>query len=406
MYRKMLIFYTVLMMVIVGTVSAQSIVPAPDDDAINPNINIAWPPPVYILRGSAPIYGTANIDRMVNYFLEFRPLYETAPDGSQTLANADTPWFPITLPSAVSVTEALLGNWNTLTTPDGLYELRLTVNVSGQRSQNFVVSPIRIENNPSDGVLAWLREYFNIAPQPAPTNAPVVMTPIPTNPPARPTLEPIPTIDISPRVTAGRLDVNVRTGTSTLFSAIASLPAGESARVIGLANDGSGWYYIYHAGVQGWVAGHVVTPTGDFSAVPRIAPPPPPATPTPTAVPAVANLTGSLPALSANPPVCNTPFSVQVNITNNGTGNTSAPVNVIVEDVHVGTGSVQTSFNSVVPVLSPGQNYVVAGNLTVSTYYGESHLIRVRIDPDNAIVETNKMDNILQVSYTLAQGSC
>jgi hypothetical protein len=202
------------------------------------------------------------------------------------------------------------------------------------------------------------------------------------------------------------LDVNIRTGTSTAFIAIGSLPAGQSARVIGVANDGSGWYYIYYGGVQGWVAGHVVTPSGDFSAVPRIAPPPPPATPTPTAIPAVANLTGSNPALSANPPVCNTPFTVQVNITNNGTGPTSAPVNVVVEDVHVDTGTVQVSFGSVLPVLAPGQNYVVSGNLTVSTYYGEAHLIRVRIDPENAIVETNKSDNLLQVAYTLAQGGC
>lgn len=402
MYRRLIVFYCILLMTVAGAVSAQSVVPAPDDDNINPNMNIAWPPPIYILRGSAPIYGTANVDRMVNYFLEFRPLYETAPDGSLTPADADTPWFPITLPNPAAVDAALLGNWNTLTTPDGLYELRLTVNVAGQRSQNFIVSPIRIENNPSQGVLDWLMAYFDIA-VPAPTSTPL---PLPTQPPARPTLEPVPTIDINPRVTAGRLDVNIRTGTSTAFEAIGSLPGGQSARVIGLANDGSGWYYIFHGGIQGWVAGHVVTPSGDFTAVPRIAPPPPPATPTPTPIPAVANLTGSNPALSANPPVCNVPFSVQVNITNNGTGPSSAPVNVIVEDVHVDSGQVQASFTNGLPVLAPGQNYVIAGNLTVSTYYGEAHLIRVRIDPENAINETNKADNLLQVAYTLAQGGC
>lgn len=403
MYRKILAL-CILIMAIAGTVSAQSVVPAPDDE-INPNINIAWPPPIYILRGSAPIYGTANADRMVNYFLEFRPLYETAPDGSQTLASADTPWFPITLPNAVAVNEALLGNWNTLTTPDGVYELRLTVNISGQRSQNFVVSPIRIENNPSDGVLAWLRDYFMMSDNQRPvlTATPVPVMPTITPPPARPTLEPIPTIDINPQVTAGRLDVNIRTGTSTAFEAIASLPAGQSARVIGLSNDGSGWYYIYYGGVQGWVAGHVVTPTGDFSAVPRIAPPPPPATATPVPM---ANLAGSPPAFSVNPPVCNSEFTVQANITNNGLGASNAPVNVIVEDVHVDSGTVQASFTSVVPVLSPGQNYVISGNLTVSTYYDEAHLIRVRIDPENVISEINKDDNLIQSAYTLARGSC
>jgi formylglycine-generating enzyme required for sulfatase activity len=114
--------------------------------------NISWPPPVYVLRGSVEVYGTALPADMTGYFLEYRPLLpDLTPDESAV-------WFPATLPSTQAVENDVLGVWDTTTTLDGLYELRLTVNIQGDDPYHVVVSPLRVENTPPP---------FAVQPEPA-----------------------------------------------------------------------------------------------------------------------------------------------------------------------------------------------------------------------------------------------
>lgn len=396
MYRRITLVLLVAMLSLSALV-AQTITPA-DDDEINPDANISWPPPVYLLRGEVEIYGTANLPDMTNYFLEFRPIEalsaESDAESAEEEADFEVRWFPMTLPSGIPVIEDALGAWNTETTEDGLYEIRLTINVTDDDPTEFIVGPIRIENNPPD--------FIDVEP---------VVQATPTSPaPDRPTLAPSPTeLDSTPLVTA-RLNANVRSGDSTDYPVIGTLFENQSARVVGRSSSGSGWYYIeLDDGDRGFIAPSVVDASGDLRTVPRIDPPPPPFTPTPlpTATPvASGNLSGSVPSLTPATPVCNQQFEVLVNITNNGTTRTTGEATVVIQDVHVATGGVQATITRVVPALDPGANFVVGGPLTVSTFFNDEHRIVVTIDQGNRVAETNENDNILTTTYTLAQGSC
>jgi subtilase family serine protease len=111
-------------------------------------------------------------------------------------------------------------------------------------------------------------------------------------------------------------------------------------------------------------------------------------------------------ALSPATPTCATAFNVQVDVLNNGSGNTGQPITVTVTDRHVASGTQTTSNQAVVPALAPGQNFLVLIPLTVSVYYAEEHEITIRVDSGNVVPETNEGDNTRTRTYTLAQGSC
>lgn len=395
MFRKSLIILMVLCVAVTALVSAQEIMPHPDAE-VNPDANISWPPPVYVLRGEADLMGTANVQGMTSFFVEFRPLELPPLETDETTAEAteedvvEEPWFPAILPSTNSVVEGVLGTWNTFTAPDGLYEMRLVVNVTGNSPIYFPVSPIRIENDVPDFV-----EVSSPIPQATATQI------------SRPTLVPSPTaVDTTPQVTA-RLDANVREGDNTAYDVVGTLQEGQTARIIGISTSGNGWYNIELAnGTRGWIAPSVVTVSGDLRGIPRVNPPftpTPPATNTPIPT---GNLTGSTPDLTPDVPTCNTSFNVLVNITNNGTASTSANTQVIIRDVHVATGQTQVSITRDLPILAPGANFVVGGDFTVSTFYNEEHRIEVIIDPANLVNETNEGDNVIITTYTLAQGAC
>jgi len=399
-----------VLMSLTAIVNAQSVQPRPDEQ-VNPSANISWPPPIYVLRGQVDIRGTANIPNMNNYFVEFRPLQfdpplqenpgapvetEEAPADSEE--TQESPWFPVTLPNSNPVTGGILGTWNTETTEDGLYELRLTINVSGAPSAFFIVSPIRVENNPPD--------FVQVAPVGQPTQAVA-----PTQPSGRPTLALSPTpLSQNPVVTAN-LNANVRAGDDTRYERIDALLENQTADVIAISSTGSGWYYVrLPDGNEGWIAPTVVTPSGDFSNVPRRDPPPPPATPTPvppTQPPATGDLGASAPALTPVQPTCNVPFQVLVNVTNTGTTATSGPATVLIQDIRVADGSVQASFTRTVPVLQPGDNFVVGNDsLVISTFFGEEHRIVVTLDSGNNVIESNETNNVVSTTYTLQPGSC
>ena len=60
--------------------------------------------------------------------------------------NEGDPWLPASLPETGTILEDVLATWDTLSVEDGLYELRLTANVSRQGPVHFRVAPLRVEN--------------------------------------------------------------------------------------------------------------------------------------------------------------------------------------------------------------------------------------------------------------------
>lgn len=363
-------------------------------DAPDPNANISWPPPVYVLRGTVEIRGTADLPGMSNYFIEFRAL------GDDLEPDETAIFFPALLPQQTPVVDDVLGTWDTTLAPDGLYELRLTVNIAGQNPAIHLVSPLRVENEPPPFVVVATPEVVppTIA---APTTAPVVE----------------PTQDNRPRVTVELYDsVNVRRGDGTNYPSFNALYNGETALIVGVSSTGSGWWQIQLPNGQiGWVSPTVITVQGDTSGVPRVQPPPPPAptpTPFPTAVPATLapatqiNLVAGNRYVNPNPLVCAQTADIGIDVANLGSESMTFGGTVRVQDIRAADGSVQASTEGAFGPLQAGQTFRVDMRLTVSTYYNEVHRLVFTIDPNGAVPETTEGDNTGVVEYTLQKGSC
>lgn len=254
-----------LLLVLLTAAGFQTIEPL--GDVVDPNANITWPPPVYVLRGDFEVRGTVNIDDAVSYFLEFRPLNEDLTPQEDTV-----PWIPAILPARGPVEDDVLGIWNTAVVPDGPYELRLTINVSSGEPIHARVGPLRVENDPPP---------FAITPTvaaPIATNTPLA-TPVPDQ--SLPTLVPTPTAFSTNPEAVAVISGNVRAGDNTGYDIIGSLVVNQRVQVVGRSSSGSGWWYIeLPNGRRGFVAPSVVQVSGDLSGLPRINPP---ATPTPVA---------------------------------------------------------------------------------------------------------------------------
>ncbi|MAS32505.1 MAG: hypothetical protein CL610_00775 [Anaerolineaceae bacterium] len=378
--RRILLCIMVLMLVWVPA--------AAQDFEVDPNANITWPPPIYLLSGQFDIRGSANLSNMTSYFIEFRPM------NADFTPNETASWVPATLPRTVRVEDDVLGTWNTTVVPDGVYEVRMTIGVSNGSPVYVVVGPVRVENNPPP---------FAITPTPAslPTSAP-------TSPPVSiPTLVPTPTqVDLSPRAEIV-VGANVRQGDSTFYPVVAGLVAGEEVAIVGISNTGSGWYQIEMAnGRRGWIAPSVARTSGNLSNLPRVSPPPPPpptATPTPVTQ---ANIVITSVSLSVDPPRCDETFTVTARVQNTGTGPASSSGSVQVQDVYSGNGSVTATTQGSFPALNAGQFFDVVMRLTVDVYYQEAHRLTVVADSGAQILETNEGDNTFVRDYTLRRGNC
>ena len=388
-----------LMLIVFGVfvTQAQDIEPivAPPEDA---DVAISFPPPVFVISGAVEIRGTADALDMENYFVEYRPLVLDNPNDAVTpIPDADRPWFPATLPGNQAVRNGVLGTWNTETARDGMYELRLVVNIADGVSQIFRVSPIRILNNPTE-------QFMSL-----PTRVPLQPTPTQIGGGgARPTLAATPTSlnTGEPTVTA-LTDANVRQGDDLSYPRVGSLLTGESAQVIGISAFSSGWYYIeLPNGRRGFIAPNIVRFSGDASDLQRIQPPPPP-TPPATATPiTTANLQITGLRLDPPQPVCGEPFDIYINVQNTGTGRTNSSGTLTVTDRHVRTGTTGGSTVGGFPQLGSNESFVVVATLTINVYYEESHDVVVSLDPSNQVIETNEGDNIRSTAYTLEQGDC
>lgn len=395
--KRVLALLFMLALALPMTVFAQ----ATSTEEPNPNANVTWPLPVYVLRGEFDIRGTANLPDMTNYFIEFRPLNDDlTPQGGSDV------WFPAILPSSAAVQDDVLGTWDTTLVDDGLYELRLTVNVSGGTPESVIVSPLRIENVPPP---------FAVTPTPVVPDA--TATPIAPAATEVPPPTAVPTEDSTPRVTISATPQgNVRAGDSTFYNIVATVPTGTTARITGISNRGSGWYQIQlDDGRSGWVAPSIVTTSGNLSGLPRIEPPPPPpptATPIPTAIPATAvpitqvNLVAGNVTFDVAQPTCQQTFTVRFDIANLGTQANTITGTVSLVDTRAADGSQQGNTVGPIPIIQPGQTVNITMPLTISTWHSELHNLTLVIDPGNQIPETVETDNTRVQSYTLAKGNC
>lgn len=371
--------------------SSEGLEIAQESTLVDPNAVISWPLPVYVLRNAVEIRGTANLPGMTNYFIEFR---ELADDLSQI---EDGDWIPATLPTTTPVIDGILGIWNTRTTEDGVYELRLTINAAGRPATFFVVSPIRVENEPPDFVVLETPTPQSNVPQP--TNTLGVIT--------RPTLPPTPTaFSGRPTITANT-DANVRQGDSVAYPVVGSLLAGQSAELLGISSTGTGWYYILlENGRRGFIAPSLVRVTGDTSDLQRIQPP---ATPTPTFTPTppfTGNLLMDGHRLEEAEPRCNVAFQAFVNVTNAGAQRTSGAVVIRLEDRDIASGTLTTVQEKTVPPLEPRENFVVVFDLRIDQFPAADHRITVTVDALNQVVEENENDNQRVFTYRLRRANC
>ena len=388
------VVFITLMLVLLS--SAQDITPSevPADDA---DIAIAFPPPVWVLSDAVEILGTADVINLSNYVIEYREIrFATEDEDSDN--ETEEVWFPATLPGSRAVRNGVLGIWNTTTIRDGLYEIRLTISLVDGSQEMFRVSPLRIENDPQDSVAGL---PLSSTLQATPTN-------LPGGGGARPTLAPTPTnIGTSDPTVRGLVDANIRSGDDRTYPRIDSLLDGEQAVVLGMSNTGSGWFYVESPnGRRGFIAPSTVEFTGNIATLSLINPPPPP-TPPATATPITsANLLASGISLDPFPPQCGESFDIFINITNSGTGPSSAPGSLTVIDRNNRTGVTTASTVGGFPVINPNGNFVVVASLTVDTFFDETHTVVVSVDSAGVIPETNEGDNTSSLSYVLDQATC
>ncbi len=399
-YNFSIILFIILMAVpLVFSQTGNTLIEPNETSLINPAANITFPSPVYVVRDTFDIRGTVTLPTMRNFFIEFRPLVT---DELNALPSEQRPWFPATLPQLQPVVDDVLGTWNTFTAPDGLYEIRLTINTNSGVPEYVRVSPIRVENN----IPPFLEETIL---QPAATVIPTQVAPN-----GRPTLAATPTAlnSGSPQVTA-LLDANVRAGDSTEYDRIGFLFNGESATIIGVSSFNTGWYYIQlQSGRRGFVAPSVVRSEGDLGNLPRINPPPPPTpiptnTPVPTATPVTeANLVIQKVSIDPNPPVCDETYTLSVTVENVGSGASSVGGTISITDVRTVDGTVVESTIGAFPALEAGSTFKGIIPITVSAFTKEDHSVNIRIDSTNVVPETNESDNTLTIVYELKKGDC
>jgi hypothetical protein len=374
-----------------------NIVEPNDTTLINTAANISFPPPVYVVRDTVDIRGTVSLPTMRNYFIEFRPLIL---DETTALPSDQRPWFPATLPVMQPFIDDVLGTWNTFTAPDGLYEIRLTINTTSGIPEYIRVSPIRVENN----IPPFLEDSLAIATA---TQVPVQVAP------ARETLAATPTaFSTGPQVIA-LVDANVRAGDSTEYDRIGYLFSGETAPIIGISSFNTNWFYIQlPSGRRGFIAPSVVRFDGNKSSLARINPPPPPTpiptnTPVPTATPEIlANLEVSQVVLDPNPPQCNETYTMYITVKNTGTGASSVGGSISITDARTADGTIIESTVGAFPALDPDGTFEGIIPVTVNAYFGEDHTLTIRIDSTDVVAETNEADNTYTIVYVLEQADC
>lgn len=424
---RLLICILAALLLLVPAVGAQdsgSLIEPADADMLDPLAHISFPPPVYVVRDSVDIRGTANLPELRNLYIEFRELDLSAMD----MADEEPQWFPATLPRIAAVEADVLGTWNTASLPDGLYELRLMINMGAGAQSVARVSPIRIENNPPDFAMDMMPEDTgDDMPEAALDDMAEEtmddMSDEPADAMPEETMDDMAdeAVDDTPQYTGPYVVVtvpgaNVRSGDSTAYHRVGVLLEGDTAPIKGISAWNTGWWYIeMPSGRNGFIAPFIVDAVGDTSSVPAIQPPPLPPTPIPTVIPQPtvppAPTTGpnlvidGSPVINPHPATCNQTYSISVRVKNIGTARSGGGLIEIVDSRHDGAGRevTYTPFRQ----LDPGQSALSEARITPKVHHSELHHINFYVDYDNRVAETNENDNRAAAApYVLEQGGC
>lgn len=120
------------------------------------------------------------------------------------------------------------------------------------------------------------------------------------------------------------------------------------------------------------------------------------------------NLTLGWTVVDPHPIECGLPAFIRIPAINTGQSwfsTASGYVKFIVEDIHVRSGSLITASEIQIETgqLGPGvRHMVVIGPLYVTNYVNELHRLRVRVDPDGQVAESNEDDNVWFTEYILS----
>ena len=87
------------------------------------------------VAGMVDVRGTVNPPDLQAYFLEVGAVGE-----------AVSQWTPVTLPKTTPVIDGVIDQWLTSLVPDGVYQLRLHVQLRSGQSVFAMVGPIRVAN--------------------------------------------------------------------------------------------------------------------------------------------------------------------------------------------------------------------------------------------------------------------
>lgn len=120
------------------------------------------------VRGIVPITGSTEVDGFVSWELSFS--YSGDTTGT---------WFLIS-EGQDQILDDILTEWDTTTITDGVYNLRLSVNLQGGRRTHFILPDIRVRN---------YTPIESETPKPSQTPTPFTLTPLPSKTPS-PTLLP------------------------------------------------------------------------------------------------------------------------------------------------------------------------------------------------------------------------
>ena len=397
MQTRFLGYLVVALLLLIPLAAGQdgsSLIEPYDEAMVNPDANISFPPPVYVVRDSVEIRGSANLPNLVDYLIEFRPLALGMMDEEE-----EGHWFPATVTQRVAVVDDILGIWNTTTTRDGIYELRLKIN-TGDETEYVRLAPIRIENNPTPILLVEVAPVIEVVEESTPVETP----------------EPAPEEeDTSPRVVA-LVDSNVRAGDTTQYQIVGFLLEGAEAKILGVSSYGTGWYFIRLAnGQSGFIHPNIVRAEGNLVGLERINPPPLPPTPIPipTAIPVVsapstgANLVFGEIRMEPHPAVCNQTYTVHVTVRNDGNADVSSGFLVSLQDSYAPTGAVLSSTEIGFGPIPAGHSASAFGQITMNQYYREEHHVNLRLDVHNQIAESREDDNHgATAAYILSRGNC
>ncbi|GAB4422845.1 MAG: hypothetical protein Kow002_12350 [Anaerolineales bacterium] len=205
-------------------------------------------------------------------------------------------------------------------------------------------------------------------PSPDPEITPTITSTPTITPTGTPT---VPMVSVS-------VDTNCRTGPGVVYDYLTALLVGEKAQVIGKYTSVSPSYWIIKKGATTcWLWGQYATVEGDLSGIPEMVPPPSP-TPPPTSTPTTPAAAGDLRIIEI---FMSTGFEVIARVGTTPAGSLSGNFQYKVysggSKVAQGTCPVPTGSNAC------WTGYIVTG----------VENIRVEIDSNNAIPETNEGNN-------------